>query len=84
MSAMTPNQNQTKTKPKPNNMENTKDQKARLSRLHRELQKEIADYMKAKRGELRKRPVYLKKDSDKCVDRMSESFRYFVNSTYRN
>jgi hypothetical protein len=82
MSAMTQNQNQNQTKP--NHMETTKDQKARLTRLHRELQKEIADYMKAKRGELRKRPVYLKKDSDKCVDKMSETFRYFVNSTYRN
>ena len=65
-------------------MENRKDLKARLTRLHNELQKEIADYMKAKRGEMRKRPVYRKKDSDKCVDKMSESFRYFVNSTYRN
>lgn len=48
------------------------------------LQREIKDYTKAKRGEMRKRPVYLKKDSDICVDRMRDAFETFVRETYRN
>lgn len=62
----------------------TENKKAQMTRLHKELQKEIADYMKAKRGEMRKRPVYLTKDSDVCVDRMRDKFEWFVNLTYRN
>ena len=64
-------------------MKTNKELSAELTKLHAELQKEIADYLKAKRGELRKRPVYLKKDSDICVDKMSDKFEWFVSQTYR-
>lgn len=51
---------------------------------HKALQSEISDYMKAKAGEIRKRPVYLEKDSDKAVDKMREVFNLFVCETYRD
>lgn len=58
--------------------------KTALEHWHTLLQKEIADYMKAKRGEIRKRPVYLEKDSDKAVDSMRQAFDWFVIKTYRD
>lgn len=61
-----------------------KEKKAQLTALLAALQKEVKDYVKAKRGEMRSRPVYLAKDSDVCVDRMSDAFRRFVSETYRN
>lgn len=61
-----------------------KERRANLTRWHKALQSEIAAYMKAKRCEMRKRPVYLAKDSDKAVDAMTEAFRWFVNQTYRD
>ena len=67
-----------------NNPMTDKQKKARLTALLASLNKEIRDYTKAKRGEMRKRPVYLAKDSDVCVDRMTAAFHRFVNSTYRN
>jgi hypothetical protein len=57
---------------------------AKLTKYLALLQREIKDYVKAKRGEMRKRPVYLAKDSDICVDRMREAFDIFVNETYRD
>lgn len=54
----------------------------KLTRLLAALNKEIKDYTKARRCELRKRPVYLAKDSDKCVDKMRAAFEKFVSQTY--
>lgn len=67
-----------------NTTKTTKERRANLTRWHKALQKEISAYMKAKRCEMRKRPVYLAKDSDKAVDTMTEAFRYFVHFTYRD
>lgn len=61
-----------------------KQRKANLMKWHKALQKEIADYMKAKQGEIRKRPVYLDKDSDKAVDAMKAAFDWFILHTYRD
>jgi hypothetical protein len=54
----------------------------KLTRLLAALNKEIKDYTKARRCEFRKRPVYLAKDSDKCVDKMRAAFEKFVSQTY--
>lgn len=61
-----------------------KQRKANLLKWHKALQAEIADYMKAKTGEIRKRPVYRAKDSDVAVDTMREAFNLFVSETYRD
>jgi len=45
---------------------------------------ELKDYVKAKRAEYRKKPVYLQKDSDICVDRLRDAFNVFINETYRD
>lgn len=65
-------------------MSTTKEKRANLTRLLKELNKELNDYVKAKRAEHRKRPVYLAKDSDICVDKLNDAFRYFINETYRD
>jgi hypothetical protein len=65
-------------------MSTNKEKRANLTKALNELRKELRDYVKAKRCELRKRPVYLAKDSDICVDRLNESFRWFINKTYRD
>lgn len=65
-------------------MSTNKEKRANLTKALNELRKELRDYVKAKRCELRKRPVYLDKDSDICVDRLNESFRWFINKTYRD
>lgn len=61
-----------------------KQRKSNLIKWHKALQSEIADYMKAKMGEIRKNPVYLEKDSDKAVDSMRATFDLFVSETYRD
>lgn len=61
-----------------------KQRKANLLKWHKAIQKEIADYMKAKTGEIRKHPVYVEKDSDKAVDSMRATFDLFVSETYRD
>jgi hypothetical protein len=65
-------------------MKNNKERRATLNKALAELRKELRDYVKAKRAEYRKKPVYLDKDSDICVDRLNESFRWFINKTYRD
>jgi hypothetical protein len=65
-------------------MKNNKERRATLNKALAELRKELRDYVKAKRAEYRKKPVYLDKDSDICVDRLNESFRWFINNTYRD
>jgi hypothetical protein len=49
-----------------------------------ELVSELKDYVKAKRAEYRKKPVYLQKDSDICVDKLRDAFNTFINETYRD
>jgi hypothetical protein len=49
-----------------------------------ELVGELKDYVKAKRAEYRKKPVYLKKDSDVCVDKLRNAFEQFIAETYRD
>lgn len=44
------------------------------------LLKAIEDYTKACNLEARKRPVYLKKDSDVAVDLMREAFEWFIRA----
>jgi ribosome recycling factor len=61
-----------------------KERRANLTKALSELRKELQDYVKAKRCELRKRPVYLDKDSDICVDRLNDTFRNFISTTYRD
>lgn len=68
----------------PMNKPTPKQRKANLIKWHKAIQKEIADYMKAKTGEIRKNPVYLEKDSDKAVDSMRATFDLFVSETYRD
>jgi hypothetical protein len=65
-------------------MSTNKERRATLNKALAELRKELRDYVKAKRAEYRKKPVYLDKDSDICVDRLNESFRWFINKTYRD
>jgi gluconate kinase len=65
-------------------MKTNKERRATLNKALAELRKELRDYVKAKRCELRKRPVYLAKDSDICVDRLNDTFRHFINQTYRD
>lgn len=48
------------------------------------LERELEDYVKAKRAEYRDKPVYLQKDSDICVDRLRDAFNIFINETYRD
>jgi uncharacterized protein VirK/YbjX len=65
-------------------MSTNKEKRANLSLLLKELKKELNDYVKAKRAEYRKKPVYLQKDSDIAVDKLRNAFNQFVSETYRD
>lgn len=64
-------------------MSNNQEKRDNLNEHLRLLKAELDDYVKAKRAEYRKKPVYLKKDSDICVDRLRDAFNTFIVETYR-
>ncbi len=65
-------------------MSTNKEKRDNLNKHLRELSIELKDYVKAKRAEYRKKPVYLKKDSDVCVDKLRNAFEQFIAETYRD
>jgi hypothetical protein len=65
-------------------MSTNKQKRANLDKHLLSLKSELRDYVKAKRAEYRNKPVYLKKDSDICVDRLREAFNIFIVETYRD
>ena len=69
---------------KQNQITESKAQRKAFNEKLKTLRKSINDYVKAKRGEARIKPVYLAKDSDYAVDKMRDAFEWFIRAEFES